>query len=509
MIDLPAIPDGCSLASGAGFEYHRNHEDQSSHLRPPRRALGTDTWVIPLSRRFNHPDGSFAGMVVTGISVSYFARYYDTFNIGQSGSIALVLADGTLLVRRPYVALDVPRNLKNRTVLQGPLSDRTIRVAEIKSSIDGVTRLTSYSRIEAYPLFIAVGESMDDILASWRATLWYRVALTAGLVALIGFMGARLSIQIRKREIAEQARATDLERFRFIFDTVNDGINVLDAETGTFTHVNAATCAMFGYSRGELVGRNIEFLSTGVPPYTQRDAIVWLAKGRSGQPQTIEWHCKAKDGHLFWAEISARNVALEDRHVGLAILRDITERKQLHDEVARQANVDVLTNLPNRRAFDHVLQQEMMRSARYDRPLCVAIGDIDHFKVINDTFGHQVGDSVLERLAEFMRNSLRTTDYVARWGGEEFTILLPETRLDAGERLLNRLRADIANHSLPEIGRPVTLSFGITDCTKFDDPDDLLRRADHALYTSKQAGRNKVTKSLRSGAALRSASIPS
>jgi diguanylate cyclase (GGDEF)-like protein len=93
-----------------------------------------------------------------------------------------------------------------------------------------------------------------------------------------------------------------------------------------------------------------------------------------------------------------------------------------------------------------MFQQEIARSGRYDRPLCVAIADIDHFKIINDTFGHQVGDAVLERLAEIMRNSLRTTDYIARWGGEEFTILLPETRLDIGERLLNRLRADKYQH---------------------------------------------------------------
>jgi diguanylate cyclase (GGDEF)-like protein len=200
-------------------------------------------------------------------------------------------------------------------------------------------------------------------------------------------------------------------------------------------------------------------------------------------------------------------VELAQHSVDLAVVHDITGRKQRHDDVTRQANVDTLTNLPNRRAFDDVFQQEIARSGRYDRPLCVAIADIDHFKSINDGFGHQVGDAVLEKLAMFMRSSLRTSDYVARWGGEEFTILLPETPLDLAAELLNRLRTDIANYVIQEIGRAVTLSFGVTACSKPDDADDLLERADRALYTSKQTGRNKVTTLRRSASEVRSAPV--
>jgi len=294
--------------------------------------------------------------------------------------------------------------------------------------------------------------------------------------------------------ITEKRGTRSEERFRFIFDSVGDGIFLCDAETGRLMDVNATGCEMFGFSRDELIGRALESLSTGLSPLVQRDLVTLLGEARSRGPQIFEWLCKARDEHLFWGEISLRCASLGGRPVALAVLRDITERKRKEDEVVEMAHFDVLTGLPNRRNFEVTLRQEIARSTRYGGPLSVAMGDIDVFKVINDTTGHQVGDAVLKSLAELMRKSLRRSDYIARWGGEEFTLLLPETRLDVAEALLNRLRTSIANQVIPEIGRAVTLSFGVTAYTKPDSPDDLLKRVDQALYQSKQTGRNKVTK---------------
>ena len=206
---------------------------------------------------------------------------------------------------------------------------------------------------------------------------------------------------------------------------------------------------------------------------------------------------------MFWAEISLRTVLLGDRSVGLAVVRDVTVRKRLHDEITHQAHFDVLTGLPNRRDFENVFEQEIARSARYDRSLCVAMGDIDHFKEVNDTYGHDAGDAVLKELAELLRTRLRNSDYIARWGGEEFIILFPETSLDAAAELLNRLRASIAEHVVARIGRPVTLSFGVSEFASADTPADVVKRVDRALYRSKRTGRNKVTGLPRAGRTAR------
>jgi diguanylate cyclase (GGDEF)-like protein/PAS domain S-box-containing protein len=284
------------------------------------------------------------------------------------------------------------------------------------------------------------------------------------------------------------------ERFRFIFDSVGDGIFLCDAETGRLMDVNATGCEMFGFTREELIGRPLESLSTGLSPLVQRDLMTLLQEARSRGPQIFEWLCKAKDEHLFWGEISLRYALLGGRPVALAILRDISERKSKEDEVVQLAHFDVLTGLPNRRNFDVTLAQDIARSKRYGGLLSVAMCDIDLFKVVNDTFGHQVGDVVLKSLADLIRNSLRQSDYIARWGGEEFTLLLPETGSDISETLLNRVRTRIAGQVIPEIGRAVTVSFGVTAYIKPESPDDLMARVDQALYLSKQTGRNKVTR---------------
>jgi len=258
--------------------------------------------------------------------------------------------------------------------------------------------------------------------------------------------------------------------------------------------VNTAGCTMLGFSRGKLIGRTIDAMGTGQSPFLERDAMAWFQKAQSQGPQIFEWCCKTKDEHLLFAEISLRCTSLGGRAIGLAILRDVTERKRKEAEISLQAHFDVLTGLPNRRNFDVVLLQETARSARYGSLLCLAMADIDLFKIVNDEFGHQAGDAVLKNIAGLMRKSLRRSDYIARWGGEEFTLLLPETQLDVSEMLLNRLRARIANEVIPEIGRAVTVSFGVTAFTKSDSPGDLVKRVDQALYQSKQDGRDRVTK---------------
>ena len=162
----------------------------------------------------------------------------------------------------------------------------------------------------------------------------------------------------------------------------------------------------------------------------------------------------------------------------------------------QRAHEDALTSLPNRAALDEQLTEVRHRFHRYRRPVALMILDIDHFKSINDTWGHQAGDAVLERLADVLRTSVREVDFPARFGGEELVVLMPETmRREAGEAA-ERVRAAIERTAFEWNGRrvTVTVSVGVTACPEcVDDPAELLRGADKALYVSKRRGRNRVT----------------
>jgi diguanylate cyclase (GGDEF)-like protein len=185
----------------------------------------------------------------------------------------------------------------------------------------------------------------------------------------------------------------------------------------------------------------------------------------------------------------------------LALLRALADSSaialrnaELHDRLRAQATIDPLTGCHNRRGFDEILGVEISRARRSGRPFTMALLDIDHFKKINDEFGHEVGDHALQRIGRAVRHSFRTTDSACRYGGEEFAMIFPETGKDEGLRLAERLRLLI--ESLPptaEVPRALTASFGVaTFPDDGRDPTELIRGADRALYQAKANGRNRV-----------------
>lgn len=168
----------------------------------------------------------------------------------------------------------------------------------------------------------------------------------------------------------------------------------------------------------------------------------------------------------------------------------------VNHELANLAEHDSLTGLLNRRAFEPLLTSEIERSIRYNRSFSLIIGDADYFKRLNDVYGHQAGDFVLQALASTIKKELRAADSACRYGGEEFAILLPETAADTAEQLAERIRLNIEALSLHYDETPLpttTMSFGIASFPHHAaSVVDLVRAADNALYAAKKQGRNQV-----------------
>ncbi|MDE1713248.1 GGDEF domain-containing protein [Chromobacterium amazonense] len=172
-------------------------------------------------------------------------------------------------------------------------------------------------------------------------------------------------------------------------------------------------------------------------------------------------------------------------------IRRLREARGLLKVLRRQAERDDITNLANRRRANQMLQRETERSFRSNRPFSVLLIDIDHFKCINDSHGHQIGDAVLHTFAKVLQTRARQLDTVARWGGEEFIVVCPET----GQLGALQLAADIGRLLQETDFAPVsavTASIGVATLQEDDTPDSLIHRADMRLYAAKQAGRNRV-----------------
>lgn len=181
------------------------------------------------------------------------------------------------------------------------------------------------------------------------------------------------------------------------------------------------------------------------------------------------------------------------REVGLIRIYalDITQRKRAEAEIRYLATTDSLTGIANRRAFSAILAREVERAKRYGIPLSLAMYDIDNFKRVNDGFGHDTGDNVLQDITALVKKNIRTNDVVARWGGEEFMVLMPQTDLAAAGNAAEKLRQEIAQHRFDKVNS-LTVSFGLAAYEAQDDLNSLLKRVDDALYLAKGQGRNRV-----------------
>jgi len=195
----------------------------------------------------------------------------------------------------------------------------------------------------------------------------------------------------------------------------------------------------------------------------------------------VDYIVKPVNGPIVKARIR-NHIALQQTRNELILKNEELEQLAIQDE---------LTGLYNRRKLDESFEAEVSRAERYGRPLSVIMIDVDHFKAVNDTYGHPVGDTVLVETADRLLTALRTSDILGRWGGEEFLIICPETPFDTAVQLAERLRNNYETNDFPEAGR-LTASFGVAAHHKGQRAPDILFHADEALYRAKKGGRNRV-----------------
>lgn len=474
----------------SGREHFRVHQRAGGRdmlfISDPVKGKVSRKWSIQFTRPILR-EGSFDGVIVVSVSPEQFASFAQTFT-NRDGEVASVIKNsGQVIARVPALEGSLARAVSNRPYLasDSPLSGSYRAV----SGSEGMERVFGYYRMPEFGLNFVVGESVGLVLAPYQ--VYRRIALAGAMAStlLLGLLYYSL-----RRSMAERRRHMEEMRLASLVYSSSSEAMVVTSLDGTIIDVNPAFAAATGYTVDEIKGRSGYSISGegNAAGLIERLRATVEARGRWSGELSI----RRKDGSEFPAYLTVDTYLAhaygERRRV--ALIHDMTEKRQAQEVILHQANFDALTDLPNRRLFFERLEQEIERSRGTHDVLALLFIDLDRFKEVNDTLGHDQGDLLLLEAARRIAASVRASDTVARLAGDEFTVILPAVG-DAG------VAEGIAQAILERIAAPyhlagelvvVSASIGVATCPKDADNAEALQVcADQAMLAAKQEGRNR------------------
>lgn len=335
---------------------------------------------------------------------------------------------------------------------------------------------------------IKLGHSLYGVLAETVG-----IALLSVLLGVAVFM--RLQSLVRYNEFLNEALFKEKARAETTLQSIADAVITIGVGE-TVEYLNPAAETLTGWTLAEAGGRPISEVLRLIDEQTLESVahLSGLAMGENCmRPPDKQIVLLQRDGSMVAIEDHAAPIPDSNGRVsgGVIVLRDVSAARSMAKRLTLQATTDSLTGAFNRLKFDQELAAEMARSQRYKTPFAVVMCDIDNFKDVNDTYGHQAGDQVLVNLVRIISTHVRTTDVLARWGGEEFMILASDCDSEQAVRFGEKLRRLVEETVFETVGA-VTCSFGVAQFRDGDTAETLTVRVDGALYAAKLAGRNQV-----------------
>jgi diguanylate cyclase (GGDEF)-like protein/PAS domain S-box-containing protein len=342
----------------------------------------------------------------------------------------------------------------------------------------------NYKHYVTFKVFKKSGEEL------WVYIYAGSVRYKGEIVRIASFIDITEMVDLRKK--LEQER----DLLNVLIENIHSGITLCNRNK--FLYANLALLDLFNYTKEKFLSLSpVDFFSISEDQiYNLNCGIFQMHRNKEISSRIIYKYIK--DSKPLYIDLFRTATIYNNEYTGLAIFSDVTSQiineqsilteKETYKELSER---DALMGINNRRSFDYKLAELLQIALRYIRPLSLIMFDIDHFKNINDTYGHETGDIILKGLSVVISENLRTTDFFARYGGEEFMVIAPETPISTAKELAERLRLMVEKHDF-KIGIAVTCSFGITGVKPKDKPERIVQRADAALYEAKNAGRNRI-----------------
>ncbi len=486
---------GLDLSGVDFFIYHRDHPDGSLHINPPSMGVGgmTGKRTIRFTRRVDDARGRFAGVVMVSTVPAYLASLSSEDDFNDGDFISVRLLDGPLLVAKTV------NNRENPTpyFIGSPdfASVQGVRVDPGERFGDGQPRTIGWKLLDGYPLVAIAGITERSAVSSYQATrTTYLVfaSATSLLVLLAAAFGVLAQIEdAERRRKAERVRDT----FRLAVDGAREAFYMIEPVRGadgsivdwTLEDCNERAAEMHAMRRTELIGKRFTEMYKD-PGVASLSDIFYQAYNKQFAEDEVQVHSVEphQPGWFYRRAIrSGEGIALT--------IRDITEAKRHEETLEELAVTDTMTGLPNRRWLNEYLPGALAR-ARAERTLVALLFiDLDNFKKINDTLGHAAGDELLRAAASCLKSAVRGSDHVARIGGDEFTVLLEKLDRDAdAERVAAQVVKAFAESELFSrwSALNVKCSVGVAIYPAHaKDAEQLLQRADDAMYAAKTAGK--------------------
>ncbi|WP_326534536.1 diguanylate cyclase domain-containing protein [Pseudorhodoferax sp.] len=432
--------------------------------------------------------GGLLGVAFAEMSNAQFDRLFEGIDLGEHGAASLRTQDLQLVHyhgHAPGGPGGAPAEL--RRALQAAPQEGSY---EATSMLDGRDRINGYRKLRNHPFIVVVGQSTQDAMAGWRANTLLVVALT-GLTVVVMLWAWLMQVRWSRRQL--QALHS---RFEAIVQTSSDSI-VSKTLQGRITTWNRGAQQMFGYTEAQMLGQSAARLA---PPERQGEDATLIARVQRGERlQAYETQRLRQDGTLIDVSMAVSPVLdARGRIAGISVIaRDISRHKAMEAEIRAMAFNDPLTRLPNRRLLMDRLRQAQLSSSRQRSYFGVLFIDLDGFKRVNDSFGHEVGDQLLIEIGRRLQAAVRQHDTVARLGGDEFVVLLEELGVDektaadhvntVADKILDAIER--SHHVRGEMHR-CSASIGIRLLVgSQDSPEQVLMDADAAMYSVKRQRR--------------------
>jgi len=490
---------GSDLASAPYFIQHRNHISTALRVGAAPPSFGEGGDLVLFTRRLDAVDDEFDGIVLMAVDARYFTSFISPATMGAGGMVALAGTEGRLRVEQRSDGAAYLDGGAAVLPLRSSLwaSERGVREVEGEAGFaDGQARVLGWRHSTVYPLVALVGISHGSALETaelyWQESRDRAIVATIGLLLLgaIGAVLARRSLR-REREQQEVQRA-----YRTATESGNDGFYMaaaVRARDGSITDFRIVDCNergafFYGMTRQQLVGSSLARIDAGL---FGEDLIATYRKAmESGFHEDDRRMPLDNRLNISWGH--RRLVRVGN---GLAVtLQDISERKEHESQLERMANEDLLTGLATRHAFLNAMPERLAQARAQDEGVALLFIDLDEFKVVNDTHGHAIGDQLLKSAAQRLLSLLRPQDRVARFGGDEFLVLLQPVD---GERQVATVAARIVEafgvpfligDDLHAVGSSIGISMFPRDGL---DAETLVRHSDIAMYAGKNEGKGQ------------------